>query len=537
MKLSNLNIGVRLACAFGLICGMSLLMLGIAISMLARINDNAEGIVRISMARLEGTAMVLNNINAIEIALQNAFLAQSAAEREDEVAHVMAKRAEVDKLFRSADPSTFDAQSRQILEQAGELNRKYSQFQDDIIGALAAGDEESARAYLAGQLKPVLVSYKKLLGTQMAQQKLLAGGSAAESQRNYVVARNLLLVLGVAVLVLSTATSWWITRSITQPVALALDIANTVAAGDLRSDIVPDRKDETGQLLLALQRMNGNLIAMVGAVRAGTETIISASEQVASGSVDLSSRTERQVDALDETGSSIEALTSTVKQNADNALRANQLAKEASGVAACGGNVIDQVAHTMSEIDKSSSRIADIIGVVDEIAAQTNILALNASVEAARAGDNGRGFAVVANEVRHLAQRSADAAKEIKSLIEDSANKVEVGSKLVGEAGATMGDIVDRTKQVATIMAEISDASQKQTTGIEQINQAIMQIEGVTQQNAALVEETSVAATAMRDQAERLAQQVSAFRLTTASMEPHFSSIGASSTTRRLARQ
>jgi methyl-accepting chemotaxis protein len=325
--------------------------------------------------------------------------------------------------------------------------------------------------------------------------------------------RSLLLGLGIVVLAISAATAWWTTRSITQPIAQALKIANTVASGDLRSDIPASWQDETGQLLQALKRMNDNLVTAVGTVRSSTDSIMSASAQVATGNLDLSSRTEQQAGALEETASSMEELTSIVRQNADNAFTANQLAKEASIIAVRGGSVIDQVVDTMREIDTSAAKIADIIGVIDGIAFQTNILALNASVEAARAGEQGRGFAVVANEMRNLAHRSAAAAKEIKVLIGNSTGTVQTGTKLVGEAGATMRDIVDRVKRVTHIMAEICEAGREQTSGIEQVNQAVMQIDAVTQQNAALVEETSAAAAAMHDQAQHLAHAVSVFKL------------------------
>ena len=513
MKLSDLKIGTRLACGFGLLCAMLLLILAIATSMLSRINDNAAAIAQNNMAKLEGSAMVLNNVSAIEIALQHAVLTHSVDERRNDAELVVAKRAEVDTLYRSVDPATFDARGREVFEQAAKLNAQYVTGQEAITSFLNTGDEAAARSYLMVELQPVLIAYKRLLGAQMAKQKELGMLSAQDGQNKYVLTRNVLMSLGIVVLAISTATAWWTTRSITRPIEQALEIANTVASGDLRSDIAPGRKDETGQLLSALQEMNNNLVATVSTVRTSTDTIMAASAQVASGSLDLSSRTEQQAAALEETASSIEELTSIVRQNLDSALSANQLAKDASAVAVQGGSVIDQVVDTMQEIDASAAKITDIISVIDSIAFQTNILALNASVEAARAGDQGRGFAVVADEVRSLAHRSAAAAKEIKLLIENSARKVQAGSKLVGEAGTTMHDIVDSVMRVTKIMAEINEAGREQASGIEQINQAIMQIDAVTQQNAALVEETSAAAAAMRDQAERLADVVSIFKL------------------------
>jgi methyl-accepting chemotaxis protein len=279
-------------------------------------------------------------------------------------------------------------------------------------------------------------------------------------------------------------------------------------------------------LLQALKDMNGELVRMISQVRGGIDTIATASSQIAAGNQDLSSRTEEQASSLEETASSMEELTSTVKQNADNARQANQLALTASGVAEKGGEVVSQVVTTMGSINDSSRKIVDIINVIDGIAFQTNILALNAAVEAARAGEQGRGFAVVAAEVRTLAQRSANAAKEIKSLINDSVDKVAAGSRLVNQAGVTMEEVVGSVKRVTDIMAEIMAASQEQSAGIEQVNQAITQMDQVTQQNAALVEESAAAADSMQQQASTLSQAVAVFRIESrpASMQPVASS-------------
>ena len=303
------------------------------------------------------------------------------------------------------------------------------------------------------------------------------------------------------------------TAGITRPLGTAVTAARRVADGDLTGTIEVSSKDETGQLLQALKDMNASLVSIVSQVRSGTETIATASSQIAAGNLELSSRTEQQASSLEETASSMEELTSTVQQNADNARLANQLATSASEVAGKGGMVVSQVVDTMASISDASRKIVDIIGVIDGIAFQTNILALNAAVEAARAGEQGRGFAVVAAEVRTLAQRSANAAKEIKSLIDDSVDKVDAGTSLVSQAGATMGEIVESVRRVTDIMGEISAATHEQTSGIEQINQAIGQMDHATQQNASLVEEAAAASQAMQDQASRLAQTVSVFKL------------------------
>jgi len=307
--------------------------------------------------------------------------------------------------------------------------------------------------------------------------------------------------------------SWLVARKIKEALDKAISVSEQIAAGDLTVKIEIDSQDETGQLLGSLKEMNEGLARIVGEVRTGADSIATATEQISAGNADLSQRTEEQASALEETASSMEELTSTVKQNADNAQQANQLAISASGVAVKGGDVINKVVRTMESITDSSRKISDIIGVIDGIAFQTNILALNAAVEAARAGEQGRGFAVVAAEVRSLAQRSAAAAKEIKTLIEDSVGKVQDGSRLVEEAGHTTQEIVTSIKRVTDIMAEISAASLEQSSGIEQVNTAITQMDDVTQQNAALVEQAAAAAESLEEQALQLVQVVTRFKL------------------------
>lgn len=307
--------------------------------------------------------------------------------------------------------------------------------------------------------------------------------------------------------------AWLVARRIKEALDKAISASEQIAAGDLTVRIEIDSQDETGQLLTSLKEMNEGLARIVGEVRNGADSIATATEQISAGNADLSQRTEEQASALEETASSMEELTSTVKQNADNAQQANQLAISASGVAVKGGDVINKVVRTMESITDSSRKISDIIGVIDGIAFQTNILALNAAVEAARAGEQGRGFAVVAAEVRSLAQRSAAAAKEIKALIEDSVGKVQDGSRLVEEAGHTTQEIVTSIKRVTDIMAEISAASLEQSSGIEQVNTAITQMDDVTQQNAALVEQAAAAAESLEEQALQLVQVVTRFKL------------------------
>ena len=395
-----------------------------------------------------------------------------------------------------------DDKVRAILRQLAD-NRD-EQRQKELFVAFYKQYQESRALF--GKAEATLNEIIQL-NNGVAEASVREGGAAV------VRSESLMLILALLASALGIACAAYITRAITQPINSAVKVAQTVASGDLTSRIEVHTTEETGQLLQALKDMNSSLVNIVGQVRGGTETIATASSQIASGNLDLSSRTEEQASSLEETASSMEELTSTVRQNADNAQQANQLALSASGVAVKGGAVVDKVVQTMDAINDSSRKIVDIISVIDGIAFQTNILALNAAVEAARAGEQGRGFAVVATEVRNLAQRSAGAAKEIKTLIGDSVLAVDAGSKLVAEAGSTMADIVASVQRVTDIMAEISLATQEQSSGIDQINQAIGQMDQVTQQNAALVEEAAAAAESLQEQSGQLAQVVSVFKL------------------------
>jgi methyl-accepting chemotaxis protein-1 (serine sensor receptor) len=381
------------------------------------------------------------------------------------------------------------------------------------VTAVRAGNLDDAKTLLHGDVGTLFESVRQGINSLIKLQLEVAAKEFAEAESTYEWVRNacilgLLLGLGLAAVV-----GIWLIRAISHPIEEAVRLAGAIASGDLTQEIRVDSEDEMGRLLGALKSMNASLVDIVSQVRNGTDTIATASTQIASGNLDLSSRTEEQASSLEETASSMEELTTTVKQNADNARQANALAQTASDVAAKGGQVVSQVVSTMGEINHSSRKIVDIISVIDGIAFQTNILALNAAVEAARAGEQGRGFAVVASEVRNLAQRSASAAKEIKALIDASVSRVDAGSRLVEEAGTTMGEVVTNVKRVSDIVAEIMAASGEQSAGIEQINQAITQMDNVTQQNASLVEEAAAAAEAMQDQATNLSRAISVFKV------------------------
>ncbi|MGJ7914765.1 methyl-accepting chemotaxis protein [Massilia sp. LXY-6] len=517
MNINDWKIGTRLGMGFGVICIALVFTVGQGLAMLGKVNEGTNTIVTKRVPRLDLMTRMLNEVNDTAIALRNIMLSDDAADRATQREKIMASRKEAETILATLDKTLENQHGRDLLRQQQELYVKYVKAQDQLLQMIGNNDLDGAKTYLTREVRGILTAFKGAISEQIQMQKDLAGQDASAAAKTYADTRILMLAVGLLTLAGAGALAWWISASITRPVRRALDVANAVAAGDLSTRVEVTSRDEMGQLLQALKTMNENLVKTVTTVRTGTEAIGTASSEVAAGNQDLSSRTEQQASSLEETASSMEELTSTVKQNADNARQANTLAEAASGVAARGGQVIHDVVTTMQQIHEASGKIADIISVIDGIAFQTNILALNAAVEAARAGEQGRGFAVVAGEVRSLAQRSAAAAKEIKVLIDDSSGKVGTGSRLVQEAGSTMGDIVDSVRRVTDILGEISSASQEQSAGIEQINEAITQMDTVTQQNAALVEQAAAASQSMQDQAARLSAAVAVFKLDHAS--------------------
>ena len=422
--------------------------------------------------------------------------------------------ATMSKVQKELESRIKSVEGKRLLAVVAEKRQAYVDIRKKVFETkkvLKPGEEAVLTKQIDLQMMPAMTAYEQSVKDLLNRQKEVFKNSKMEADEVYAAGRTLLLALGAAAVVLGALLAWMLSRSITRPLNYAVTVAEAVASGDLSTHIEVTSKDETGQLLQALYNMNAQLLEIVGRVKSGTDTIATASSEIAAGNLDLSSRTEQQASSLEETASSMEELTSTVKQNADNARQADTLANQASDVARQGGVVVSQVVGTMTAINDSSKKIVDIISVIDGIAFQTNILALNAAVEAARAGEQGRGFAVVATEVRSLAQRSAAAAKEIKALIGDSVEKVESGAKLVNEAGATMTEIVGSIQRVTDIMGEITAASREQTAGIEQINQAITDMDNATQQNAALVEEAAAAAESLREQAANLSQAVGVF--------------------------
>ena len=520
MNLSNMNIAKRLAAGFGII---GVLLLGsqtFGITMVSRVSAGTAELADRSIPNINATSAVLAEINDVAVALRNMMLDADLADRQKQLEEIASSRKAGQEQLAQLRKNLNRPDTLAVLDRMLAANDKYVQGQEELIKRIQAGDEQGARAFLTEVMRPALGDLKGAVNEQLALQREIATRRADDARATEASTRLLMLALSLASLAVAILVAWWNTRSITRPLARALDVANTVAAGDLTSRIEVTSRDETGRLLQALKTMNENLVRTVTTVRTSTETIGTASGEVAAGNLDLSSRTEQQASSLEETASSMEELTSTVKQNADNARQANTLAEAASSVAERGGQVIGEVVGTMERINSSAGKIADIIGVIDGIAFQTNILALNAAVEAARAGEQGRGFAVVATEVRNLAQRSAAAAKEIKGLIGDSTEAVAAGSKLVNDAGATMSEIVDSVRRVTDIMSEITAASSEQTAGIEQINEAVAQMDQVTQQNAALVEQAAAASASMQEQTAKLAEAVSVFRIDGSAVAP-----------------
>jgi methyl-accepting chemotaxis protein len=403
---------------------------------------------------------------------------------------------------------------KELFESVTTLRAAYQKAKTAVGEVRKTGDDAAVDALFKGTFVPAAKAYQGKVSELLALQRKEIDDTARAIDEANDRSNTLLMILTALMVAIGSVAAWIISRSITVPLQSAVDIASTVANGDLTTDFnEPSSKSEIGDLMTALKSMNDSLRTVVSQVQVGTSTIATASNEIAAGNMDLSQRTEEQASSLEETASSMEELTSTVRQNAENAKQANQLAQAASDVAERGGTIVSQVVDTMGNINTSSRKIVDIIGVIDGIAFQTNILALNAAVEAARAGEQGRGFAVVASEVRNLAQRSAGAAKEIKELIGNSVEQVDIGAKLVQQAGSTMDDVVASVRRVTDIMGEITSASSEQSIGIDQVNTAITQMDHVTQQNAALVEQAAAAAASMQEQAARLSDVAASFKL------------------------
>ena len=511
--MKNWKIGTRLGLGFAIVLSFCALISAVGLLSLKQIETNMESMLekglvkeRLTSEWLEATninsartyPLVLTKDDDLKTYLQEAIAAGSKK--------ISGIQSKLDVMLTSPEELSLSQEIRNHRSAIIELR-------SGLLKLKADGRFEEVSQTAKSKLIPMLEAYDAKLDRMLKLQQDAIQTTKEELRALEKRIQAILISLTVFVIVLGSLIAWRLTIGITRPLQRALGVAEAVAAGDLRSVPTNNAEDETGRLLSALSNMNERLVSIVTEVRSGTDTISTASSQIAAGNQDLSARTEEQASSLEQTAASMEELTSTVKQNADNARQANQLALAASSVAVQGGEVVGKVVATMSSIEASSRKIVDIISVIDGIAFQTNILALNAAVEAARAGEQGRGFAVVAAEVRNLAQRSASAAKEIKGLIDTSVNEVRAGTELVGEAGRTMEGVVGSVRRVTDIMGEITAASQEQSIGIEQVNQAVGQMDQVTQQNAALVEEAAAAAASLQDQARHLVEVVGVFNL------------------------
>ena len=537
MNFNNLRIGARLGCVFAALLVLMSIMLGSALWQLNRIAEGKSVMVSTSYK----ANLAKDWLDGIATNSVRTFAKVKSVDPEDESFYTREMKevsAGVSKVQKELETLVDGEQGKALLAQVAERRKAYVGIRDEAFSRKAAVGPADAelKAYVTGTLVPAMKAYVQSVEAVVAHQTRLFDAASRQIDTLYTDAARILAAIGIGTIVFGAACGIFLTRSITRPLARAVGLAQQVASGDLTADIQVASRDEVGDLLGALKIMNDSLRTTVSEVRSGTEAIVSASRQIATGNLDLSSRTEQQASSLEETASSMEELTSTVRQNADSARQASTLASSASEIAVRGGEVVSQVVATMASINASSKQIGDIIGVIDSIAFQTNILALNAAVEAARAGEQGRGFAVVASEVRNLAQRSAAAAKEIRTLIIDSVAKVDAGGRLVDEAGSTMQEIVQGITRVTDIVSEIASASAEQTLGIEQVNAAISQMDDVTQQNAALVEEAAAAAQSLQDQAASLAQLVSTFTVHEAgSVQPQRAAARPSVGTRLLA--
>ncbi|WP_305037021.1 methyl-accepting chemotaxis protein [Paucibacter sp. KBW04] len=518
MNIRNMNIGLRLGAGFCVLLG---LLISIALTGVLKIRSTNEHVEFFAVNivpslkiidQLRGSCQVLRRLES-----QHLLLATDK-EMEEMEARIASAQKDIDTALKGYEALLADETDKRNLDSTRAAVKGYQAMWERLrpLSHQSVADPsklDQAKKFLFGESRSAFDALSKALDDLWAYNDELLKRGSKDAVEGYRSAVWLVSGLSLVAVALGAVAAIWITRSITQPMNQAVAVAERIGAGDLSSRIEVTGRDETAHLLSSLQQMNAGLVDIVSRVRNSSDSIATGSAEIANGNADLSQRTEEQASNLQQTAASMEELTATVKQNADTARQASQMATSASAVATQGGEVVGRVVATMEQITASSKRINDIIGVIDGIAFQTNILALNAAVEAARAGEQGRGFAVVAGEVRSLAQRSAEAAKEIKSLISASVENVEAGAKLCDDAGQTMGDIVNQVKRVTDLIGEISSSSMEQSTGIGQIGDAVNQLDQVTQQNAALVEESAAAAESLKHQAAHLAQTVAQFKL------------------------
>ena len=511
MNFKNMRVKTKLMLGFAVLATIVLLVSGLSLRSLSRSNERFDNYLE-GVGQRERLATTLRGAATRRaIAARNLVLVTDPADRDLEKKAVSESHEETKAAM--ADSFDVTARDRALVAQIDAIETKYDVVALSIVGMALDGKREEAVAKMNAECRPLLAALLKTTSELIEYEYAQAEGIAKAADAGYAGDRMTMIAACVAAMLGAVGLGWLLSNAVTAPLTRAVTLAEAVAAGDLSTDIVVDSRDETGLLLAALKKMNGSLVDMVGKVRQSADGIATASAEIAMGNQDLSSRTEQQASALQQTAASMQQMTDSVQLNAGNAQQANQFAVSAAQVADRGGVVVTQVVTTMTEISDSSRRIADIIGVIDGIAFQTNILALNAAVEAARAGEQGRGFAVVASEVRSLAQRSAQAAREIKVLINASVEKVDSGTRLVGEAGQTMTEIVQQVRRVTDLIAEINASTTEQTSGIAQVNQAVTSLDQGTQQNAALVEQSAAAAESLEQQAGDLMRLVSVFKV------------------------
>ncbi|WP_432382925.1 methyl-accepting chemotaxis protein [Duganella sp. P38] len=520
MAIANMKVGTRLSLGYGLVLALLLLIASLGVYNMSTIHATLERIVNANTVKTQLVNNMARSVHIVARVTRSVVLLNDEAAIRTEMEKVTKARSEYNAAVEQLAAMPATSKGVEIRDRIAGYAKTVRPLNDKLFELALANRDAEATEVLMKQAGPATQQWQDAMDEYAELQRATNEADAVESATAYARARTLMLVLSGLAIVVGAVAAVTIARGLLRQLGgepdYAAEIAGRIADGDLTVRVDTSSTDNHS-MLHAMKMMRDALAKIVTEVRSGTETIASASTQIASGNQDLSSRTEQQASSLEETASSMEELTSAVRANNDNARQANQLARSASEVAQQGGAVVAQVVDTMGAINDSSRKIVDIISVIDSIAFQTNILALNAAVEAARAGEQGRGFAVVASEVRTLAQRSATAAKEIKELIGDSVEKVEIGSKLVEQAGQTMDEVVASVQRVTAIMADISTAGDEQSAGIEQINQAVSEMDTVTQQNAALVEEAAAAAEAMQNQAANLERVVSVFRLDGAS--------------------
>lgn len=512
MKFENFSIKARLFATLGLLAAVLCVVGAMGFFGLRSSDKNLDmmfnGRLTPSSWVDQLTTLHRKGIESIELAT----IKQDAGSVSTAVEAVKGNSEKVKALWGKLQATQGTEAEKKLIESFGALSNSIADINMTAVANMQSGTFDKAEKAMLEQARP---KYEQLTTTvdDLKSAQITAAQSAWDEAQAQFRTQSIIMASAIVVGVcLAAFFGMMLVRSIVNAINVAVNVADRIAHGQVGNRIEASSNDELGQLLIALQTMDGKLVEIVTSVRTTADAVGSAASELSQGNDDLSSRTQEQASALEETASSMEEMTATVKQNADNARQANQLAAGAREQAERGGMVVQRAIGAMGEINDASRRIADIISVIDEIAFQTNLLALNAAVEAARAGEQGRGFAVVATEVRNLAQRSASAAKEIKGLINDSVDKVKAGSELVDESGQTLSEIMDSVKKVTDIVAEIAAASQEQSAGIEQVNNAVTQMDGVTQQNAALVEQASAASKAMQQQATSLVQQINFFK-------------------------